>query len=62
MADITLDFLLNATGNLQDKSAGERFRNSIENEEVIGLENLEDFIEACFTTTGPQYRTFVVRE
>jgi predicted transport protein len=55
MADIKLDFLLNATGNLQDKSACERFRNSIENEEVIGLENLEDFIEACLTTTGPQY-------
>jgi hypothetical protein len=57
MADITLDFLLKPTGNLQDKSACERFRNSIENEEVIGLENLEDFIETCFTTTGSQYRT-----
>lgn len=55
MADITLDFLLNATGSLQDESAYRRFRRSIENEEVVSLENLEDFIGTCLTKTGQQY-------
>lgn len=55
MAGIPLDFLLNATGNLADAEAASRFRVSIEDEETVGVDDLERWIETCLTKSGQQY-------
>ncbi len=55
MAGITLDFLLNATGNFQDAQAYQRFRTSVEDEVAVTVEDLEQWIETCLTKSGQQY-------
>jgi predicted transport protein len=55
MAGISLDFLLNATGKLQDTEAARRFRASIEDEETVGIDDLERWIDTCLTKSGPPY-------
>ena len=55
MASIPLDFLLNATGNLANAEAAQRFRASIEDEETVGADDLERWIETCLTKSGQQY-------